>query len=112
MSSRTPQMPLAVQKIACVNHAAFVMRFSVESIRPDGTLATTGQTGNFAVGRTGIIDMAQHGGREGALIRPRVRAVAGTTNSGNVYVQYARNGQTATYEVRGTTLNFRVTRIG
>lgn len=111
MPTRT-QMPLRVQKIACVNHAAFVMRFSVEHIRLDGGVATAGSTGNYPVGQTRIIDLAQHGLSEGTMMRPKVKAVAGRTKRGNVYVQYARNGQTATYEVRGTTLIFSVKRIG
>jgi hypothetical protein len=88
------------------------MRFSVEYLRPDGETSTAGGTDNFAVGRTRIIDMADHGVDEGTMMRPRVTAVAGVIESGDVYVAYERNGQTATYEVRGTTLHFSVERIG
>jgi hypothetical protein len=58
-----------------------------------------------------VIKLGELGIADGDDIWPVVHAVFGKTNSGP-HVQFAKNGQTATYEVRGTTLNYSVKLIG
>jgi hypothetical protein len=104
-------MALAVETIACVNNAGFVMSFGLEIFDPDigAIVAVEGvDSGNYPIDQTRQIDLSTTGISEGVSVRPQVHAVLGNTNSGNRFVQYAKNGQTATYDVRGTTLNYSV----
>jgi hypothetical protein len=105
----------AVRAIACVNNAAFVMSFGFEifDVQIPATVILEGvDSGNYPIDQTRSIDLATTGIAEGTPIRPQVRAVWGDTNLGNRWVTYANNGETATYDVRGTTLNYSVDLIG
>jgi hypothetical protein len=108
-------MALQVQTIACVNNAGFVMSFGLEildmnTLRP--LIIENLDSGNYPIDQTRSIDLSTTGIEEGTIVRPQVRAVWGDTNLGDRYVVYAANGQTATYEVSGTTLNYSVKLIG
>ncbi|GII76422.1 hypothetical protein Sru01_14040 [Sphaerisporangium rufum] len=94
-----------VQKIAVVNNAAFVLSWSA-STRTGERSATTDA---YPINQTRTIDLAATAFPEGTDVRPYVHAVAGTDNYGNSYVSYCDNGQTATYTVTGTTLDYSVT---
>lgn len=94
-----------VQKIACVNNAGFVMSFEVT----DGRLST-GSSGNYPIDQTRTIDLEGVGFSPGDAVWPRVSAVLGRTEDGS-QVTYQPNGQVATYEVKGTTLDFHVNLI-
>jgi len=105
----------AVQTIACVNNAGFVMSFGLEVLDIDNGIEATINdldSGNYPIDQTRTIDLSATNIAEGTLVRPQARAVWGDTNHGNRWVKYAQNGQTATYEVRGTTLNYDVKLIG
>ncbi|HZS75952.1 MAG TPA: hypothetical protein VFA41_05010 [Ktedonobacteraceae bacterium] len=107
-------MPLPVQTIACVNDAAFVMSFGLEILDMNTgipLILENVDTGNYPIDQTRSIDLSTTGIAEGTWVRPQVRAVWGDTNLGNRYVQYAQNGQTASYDVSGTTLNYSVNLI-
>jgi hypothetical protein len=97
----------AVQKIACVNDAAFVMSFVVDIA---GKFKTA-SSGNYPIDQTRTIDLGGDPITAGVQIWPVVSAVLGKTESG-APVTYAENGQTATYEVKGTTQNYSVNLIG
>ena len=108
-------MPTQVQTIACVNNAGFVMSFGFEIFDLDiGALVTLEgvDSGNYPIDQERSIDLSTTGIPEGTQVRPQVRAVWGDTNTGNRFVQFAKNGETATYDVRGTTLNYSVNVIG
>lgn len=100
---------LHVQHIACVNNAGFVMNFQIRRQR-DGRDA--GDSGRYPINQSRRIDLSglEFGGDRlqiGDLVQPRVNAVAGSTRDGPG-VRYAPNGQTATFNVRGTTLDYSV----
>jgi hypothetical protein len=97
----------AVQKIACVNDGGYVMSFTVSI---NGKLHTA-SSGNFPLGSTRTIDLGDLGIGEGTEIWPVVDIVLGKTVSGPK-VQYSGNGQTATYQCKGTTLSPKITLIG
>ena len=97
--------PPCVQKISVVNNAAFVMSYRVQT--REGI--TGAPTDNYPVNQTRTTDLSATELPLGADVRPLVSAVAGDTNLGNVFVSYCDNGQTATYTVTGTTMDFRVT---
>lgn len=97
-----------VQKIACTNNAGFVMKFEVHTT----TGLQTGDSGNYPIDQTRVIDLGNLGIAEGTEIFPVVHAILGKTNSGEPHVFYSTNGQVATYEVRGSTLNYSVNLIG
>lgn len=102
-----------VQKITALNSAAFVMNFSIDYLNPDtGETGSAGGTDNYPVGQVRTIDLDSLNIPDGALVRPHVNAILGTSNSGDRYVHYMHgNGQVASYRVTGTTLNFSVNLI-
>jgi len=102
---------LAVEKIACSNEAAFVMDFWISSIDDDGNSGfTNNNSGNYPVGQTRVFNLGQGDPSisEGSIVWPTVKAEAGNQVDANKRLRYAKNGQTATFLVRGTTLNFSV----
>jgi hypothetical protein len=66
-------------------------------------------TDRYPIDQTRTIDLATTAFPTGTDVRPLVSAVAGATAYGNSYVSYCDNGQTATYTVTGTTLDYTVT---
>ena len=59
-----------------------------------------------------MIDLAETPFREGIEFWPEVHAILGKTQSASDHIVFKLNGQTATYEVRGTTLNYSIKLIG
>jgi hypothetical protein len=104
--------PLQVQKIACVNDAGFVMSFELEFLDPGtGHWVSTANSGDYPIDQTRTIDGQSVNLPAGVSMRPQVHAVLGVTHEGDP-VEYQANGQTATYEVKGTTLFYSVKLIG
>lgn len=103
---------LHVQKICCVNSAGFVMNFWVDYLKEDGSTGSTDNTENYPVGQERTYDLSDKNIPEGSIIWPHVQAILGTNNEGNRKLVFARNGQTATFRVTGTTLNFWVEMVG
>lgn len=99
---------ISVQKIVVVNDAGFVLNFSVASLNSIGVASYSAPTDNYPIDQSRTIDASTLGIATGTTIFPHVSAIAGNTVDG-VRVQYAPNGQVATYEVQGTTLNYTVT---
>lgn len=101
-----------VKTIACVNNAGFVMSFGLELLDIVNTgrslIITDVDSGNYPINQVRMLELDQFGLAEGTLIRPHVRAVWGVNNPGDAWVIYQRNGQTATYDVTGTTLFYNV----
>ena len=99
-------MPEA-QKIACVNNAAFVMNFQV--VTQGGK---SDPTDNYPVDQTRVIDLANTPFGEGVEYWPEVHAILGKTQSAGQHVVFRMNGQTATYNVRGTTTDYSIDLLG
>jgi hypothetical protein len=97
----------AVQKIACSNNGGYVMQFWVDIA---GGLRTP-SSGNYPLGTTRTIDLGDLPIQDGTDVWPVVDVFWGKTVSGPT-VQFAKNGQVATYECSGTTLSPKVTLIG
>lgn len=102
-----------VSKISVTNSAAFVMNFAIQYLDVDtGEVHTVGGTDNYPVGQQRTIDLDALGIPDGALVRPAVNAILGTSNLGDQYARYMRgSGGVATYHVVGTTLNFSVSLV-
>jgi hypothetical protein len=98
---------LQVQKIACNNDAGFVMSF--KAVCADGSSESTG---DYPVDKSATIDLGQTPFKTGSEFWPEVHAVLGKTKTGDPHVIFEMNGQTATYEVKGTTLHYSVKLIG
>jgi hypothetical protein len=105
---------LQVQKIACTNAAAFDMYFNPEYIDPNTGQFEEGtpDSPSYPIDQTRTIDLSSSNVPVGASVRPKVHADGGENNPGDTLVQYAQNGQTATFEVQGTTLDYTVKLIG
>ncbi|MGH7047902.1 MAG: hypothetical protein ACREE2_16100 [Stellaceae bacterium] len=96
-----------VQKIACTNNAGFVMWF--QAVTAGGT---SNGTDTYPIDQTRVIDLGATPFREGVEFWPEVHAILGKTQSAGQHIVFKMNGQTATYEVRGTTLNYSINLIG
>ena len=94
---------LEVQKIACVNDAGFVMSF--KAVCSGGT---SNDSGDYPIDQTRVIDLGETPFRTGIEFWPEVHAVLGKTQSASDHVIFQLNGQTATYEVKGTTLDYSI----
>lgn len=104
-----------VQKICCVNNAAFVMSFEVQYLDPstkEWTPISGTNTDNYPVGQSRTVDLSQYSFPQSALLRPYVFAKGGLNQGSDDYVTYAANTNVATYSVTGTTLIYSVTLIG
>lgn len=108
-------MSIPVQKISCVNSAAFVMSFKVKYANEAGDeLNVDWSSGNYPVGQSKTCDLSQlsHQIPEGSAIWIEVHAVAGITKSGNTHKYvYQKNGQSASFKVTGTTLSFTINEL-
>jgi hypothetical protein len=102
-------MAQKVQKIACSNNAGFVMSFTVAYIDEDGNTLTYGDSGNYPINQTRTIDLKGSGIAPGTFIWPIVNAVWGLTQEAHRKVRYSEDGNVATYDVSGTTLNYNIT---
>jgi len=94
-----------VQKVTVVNNAGFVASFRAST----RTGVETASTDEYPINQWRTIDLTTTDLPEGTDVRPVVHAVAGTDRPGNSFVSYCQNGQTATYSITGTTLNYSVT---
>ena len=93
----------AAQKIKCINRAWFVLSFWV--VGPNGHLFSSD---DLPIQREGILDLAEGGFPEGTEVVLRVKAAMGKALAAAEKLRVARNRRTAVFEVRGTSLDFRV----
>jgi hypothetical protein len=98
---------IQAQKIACTNHAGFVMSFVAQTKG-----ARSISTGNYPINQTEVIDLGTSAFRPGLEFWPEVDAVLGRTIGSDDHIIFAMNGQTVTYEVKGTTLDYSVKLVG
>ncbi|WP_196592806.1 hypothetical protein [Pectinatus sottacetonis] len=105
-------MAIEVEKISCVNSAAFVMEFKVKYADEDGNeLNADWSSGKYPVGQSRTCDLAElsHPIPEGAPIWIQVHAILGKTKTSNTHkFFYKKNKQSASFKVTGTTLNFSI----
>jgi hypothetical protein len=99
---------LSVRKIACANAAGFVMNFDIKYLDNNGQWQAVGNSGNYPIDQTHILDAAALGVPVGAIMNAGVHAIAGVSHDGDTLVTFSPNGQTATYNVQGTTLIYSV----
>jgi len=107
----------SVEKISCVNSAAFVMGFSIYYLDEEtGETKAAGWTsGNYPVGQERTCDLAKDAPEipDGAIVWAHVHAVLGKSNDGTPKLKKdSKNGQVGTYRVTGTTLIYDVKLIG
>lgn len=103
---------LFVQHLTLVNNAGFLARFVVQRLVGGRLISQTPGSGNLALGQTRGVDLTQlrfHGQAlaVGDHVRFRVGAAGGSRRNGPT-VAYAPNGQTAAFNLRGTTLVFSI----
>ncbi|MGH7047901.1 MAG: cholesterol oxidase substrate-binding domain-containing protein [Stellaceae bacterium] len=98
---------MEAQKIACINNAGFDMSFVAQT---NGARSIS--TDNYPINQTRVIDLATTPFREGMEFWPVVDAVLGRTQAAGEHIVFKLNGQTATYAVTGTTLNFDIKLVG
>lgn len=93
----------AVQKIKCINRAWFVLSFEVKD--SDGHSL---RSGDLPIQRESRLDLLEGGFPEGSEVVLRVKAAMGKAPAAAEKLQFARNGRTAAFEVKGTSLDFRL----
>lgn len=106
-AAQTAAAAPCVQKVAVVNNAGFVLSFRVTT----RTGGLSPETDNYPINQWRVVDLTATELPEGSDVRPVVQAVGGTSQTGNTFVSYCRNGQTATYTASGATLNYTVVLI-
>ncbi|RDZ26210.1 hypothetical protein [Lysobacter silvisoli] len=99
----------------CTNRGAFVSRFIVQRFVEGRLISQTRILGRLSMQDTRSIDLTTlrfHGLplEVGDQVRLRIGAVGGVRRNGPL-VHYAPNGQTAAFEVRGTTLAFSIRQL-
>lgn len=70
------------------------------------------RTHNFAIGRSGVIDLAATTFATGVEVWPVVKAVLGEREAAGERLRFEMNGRTAVFEVRGTTLDVEIRFVG
>ncbi len=105
--SRADNDPIYVQKITVVNESFFIMKSWVDW-NQGRKIVPSDNTDYYPVGQQRTIDLADYDLPEGVDIWPGVQAWAGKGEDGPRVLKYSPNGQTATFYVHGTTLNFSI----
>jgi hypothetical protein len=90
----------AVQRVKCKNRAAFNMSFLVTN----GTLSTPA-TDNYPVLQSRLIDLSSTKFAEGDEVWVKVSAYWGPTQDAPDKLQFAMNGNTAVYEIKGDLIS-------
>ncbi|QWP76884.1 hypothetical protein J5226_00260 [Lysobacter sp. K5869] len=103
---------LFVQHLSLINNGGFIARFVVQRLVGGRLISQTNAFGNIQLGQTRTVDLSALRFHNQALdvgdrVRLRVGAAGGTRRNGPE-VSYAPNGQTAAFNVRGTTLVFSI----
>ena len=101
-----------VQRITCINNAGFVMNFSIrwQDIYKNWNI-TQWNSGNYPINETRTSPDLETIGVNPiyvVAVTPYVQAIAGNHKSGSPSVEYQPNDRTATYQVKGTTLDYSV----
>ncbi len=100
--------PRQVQKIAVANNAALMVAFTVQFNDQDGKEGASPTTDHYPFAQSTTVDMAKLAGvKPGVKMKPRISPVAAKQKDGPE-VQFAENGQTATYTVTGTALDYKI----
>jgi hypothetical protein len=107
---------LQAQYIAVVNAGAYVFNFSVQWLDSNGNWHTSDwNSGNYPVGQNRKTPSLETIGvpDDAIAVTPYGHAVLGTSGQGHAFIQFAKNGQTATYNATGTTfVGFDIALIG
>ena len=101
----------AVENVACSNMAGFVMNFSIRWLDGSGKWNTSEwNSGNYPIDQSRTCNLRKDAKipDDAVAVAPYVHAILGKHEEGNPLVSSASNGQTATYEVKGTTLDYSV----
>lgn len=92
------------QRIAVICHGAYVLHAQARWKDDKDGEHETAWSGDVPVGQSWVVDMSQQKGiTTGRKMWLNVQIVAGKGMSGEV-IEYAPNGQTITFEAKGTTL--------
>ena len=114
MVSVTPVNPAVLPQastVCVINHAGFVASYTIQN---DRTGASEG-SGHFPIDQTRCINLATGVGGQsqvGDTFSTHVSAVLGKTEEVNRRIQFVPNNLTATFECKGTTLNFHCNLLG
>jgi hypothetical protein len=100
----SPSALAQVQKVCIINHAGFVMSYDVQNRQTKENVATIG---NYPIDQTKCIDLGSNNDvKDGDVLQTVVHAFWGKTQNTNHNVQFRKNNLQATFECRGTTLNY------
>lgn len=96
-----------VTSITCDNDAGFDMHFQV-----GWSGGTTNPTGNYPIDQARTIPLDNLGIPANAQVWPIVHAVLGKTKTGPPVLYVPGSANAATYQVKGTTLDYSVNLLG
>lgn len=90
-----------VESVCVMNHGGFAMNFQAIDVQ---TQRSTG-SGTYPINQKQCVNLAD-AGDEGSEFRVAVHAVGGKDMDGSRNVNYKKNGYSATYQCKGSTLNY------
>jgi len=88
-----------VESVCVMNHGGFVMNFTVTDVNAGGSTGS----GTYPFNQKQCLDLGQ-AGPEGNEFKVSVNAVGGKNMEGNRHVNYKKNGYSALYQCKGSTM--------
>ena len=90
-----------VESVCVMNHGGFAMNFQVTDVNGGGSTGS----GTYPINKKQCLDLGQ-AGPEGNEFKVSVKAVGGKNMEGNRHVNYKKNGYSALYQCKGSTMNY------
>jgi hypothetical protein len=90
-----------VENVCIMNHGGFAMNFHATDLQAGGSVGS----GTYPINQKQCVDLGE-AGPEGNEFQVSIHAVGGRDNEGNRHVTYKKNGYSALYQCKGTTLDY------
>lgn len=90
-----------VEHVCVMNHGGFVMDFQAKDVHTHNSVGS----GSYSVNQKQCVDLGD-AGPEGSEFKVAVNAHAGNKENANRHVTYTKNGLSALFQCKGSTLNY------
>lgn len=90
-----------VENVCIMNHGGFAMNFHVTDVQAGGSV----ESGTYPINQKQCLDLGD-AGPEGSEFQVSVHAVGGKDMEGNRHVNYKKNGYSALYQCKGSTMDY------
>lgn len=90
-----------VEQVCVMNHGGFVMDFQAKDVQTHSSVSS----GSYPINQKQCVDLGD-AAPEGSEFKVSINAHAGKNVDGNRHVNYTKNGLTALFQCKGSTLNY------